>query len=269
MGNHYFSKKTLIILVFIALFFFFANLFQGEIKNFTFQISSPIQSSLWKSGEKISNFFSEIFESEKKEEEINRLNKENKKLISEIAFLKEVEKENENLRKALGIGLAKNFKLSYAEIINKDICQNIITINKGKKDGISKNMPVVSSGKIIIGKIKNVFKNFSKVQLLTDKNMSFDIKIQSANEKKDISGIGKGDGKSKILISFIPKDKKITKGDLVVSSSLGDIFPNGFLIGKVTRIEKKDTETFQKIEASPAFQIKELENLFIITGQKK
>lgn len=254
---------TLILTIFILIIFF--NIFQKNVKNFIYIISSPFQKAFWQAGKKTAGFLKTFAEIEKTRIKIEKLAKENQKLTAEIAELKELKKENEILRKALGAGLQKDFKLSFAQIIGKDIYQDFILINKGAVDGISKDMPVISAEKVLLGKVGEVYKNFSKVMLISNKKMSFGVKIQNSD---DISGAGKGKGNFKILIDFIPREKEILKGNLVVSDSLGGIFPNGFLVGKVKKIEKKDTEVFQKIEVECAFNIKELDKVFIITGKK-
>jgi len=58
------------------------------------------------------------------------------------------------------------------------------------------------------------------------------------------------------------------KDDIVITSSLGKVFPKGLLIGRIKAIEKKDVEPFQEAWIEPAFNIKRLETLFIITNQE-
>jgi len=257
-----FLKKKILIWIFIVLIIIVSsNIFQQKLRNFVYTTSSPFQKILWRAGEQTSAFFGIFLRTKDIRKEIKKLNEENKKLMAEIAVLKEIKKENEELRKALGIGLQKEFKLSFTEIIGKDISQDTILINKGSKDGILKDMPVVTSDKILLGKIENVYKNFSKVILLSNKKISFDVKVQNA---EDISGIGKGRGSSRILIDFVPREENISEGDLVISDSLGGIFPKGLLIGKVKSVEKNDVDVSQKIEVAPAFDIRKINTLFVI-----
>jgi rod shape-determining protein MreC len=258
-------KKILFLFFIIFVLIIFSNIFQEKLRNFSYVISSPFQKILWQAGDKTADFFGIFIGMKEKEEKAWQLEKENQKLIAEIAVLKELKNENKNLRNALGIGLQKKFKLSFAQIIGKDISQDYILINKGTKDGILKNMPVITSQKILLGKISRTYKNFSKVMLLSSKKMSFDANIQSSI---DVSGVGRGKGNSKILIGLIPREEDVSKGDLVVSGGLGGTFPEGLLVGRIKNVEKKDTETFQKIEVDPAFNIKKLGGLFIITGKK-
>jgi len=53
----------------------------------------------------------------------------------------------------------------------------------------------------------------------------------------------------------------------VITSSFGGIFPSGILVGKVKKIEKKDTEPFQKIEIEPSFNVSLIKRVFLIKSE--
>lgn len=252
--------KFIIAFLVIVGILFLLNFFQQEIRYFFYSISSPIQKFLWREGDNVSDFFSSLTRTNSLKKERDELNLKNQELFAEIANLKELKNENKFLREALEIGLKKDFKLILSQVIGKDISQDFLLIDKGSNDGITKGMPVITQQKIVVGRISEVYKNFSKVILISDKKSSFDAKIQ----EKDISGVVKGKGNFKIILDLIPRDKEISQGDIVVTSSLGGIFPAGILVGRVKKIEKSDVEPFQYIEISPGFEITEIEKLFVI-----
>jgi rod shape-determining protein MreC len=96
--------------------------------------------------------------------------------------------------------------------------------------------------------------------LISDKKSFFDAKIQ----EKEIPGLIKGRGNLKIIFDLIPRDKEVSEGDTIVTTSLAGISPAGILIGKVSSVKKNDVEPFQQIEVKPAFEIGEIDYLFII-----
>jgi len=254
--------KFLIIPLIFVVFFFILNTtgFYKEIKNFFYCFSQPIQKTLWRTGDNVSDFFSGIFKINILEKELESVYQKNKELQGQIVSLKELEKENKTLRDALNIGLQKDFQLEFAQVVSKDISQDSILINKGLKDGISKGLPVLTSEKIILGRIGEVYDNFSEVILISNKESSFDAKIQD----KNISGLVRGEGSSDLFIDLIPKNEEISKGDFVVTTALGGIFPKGLLVGEITEVKKTDIQPFQTAEIKPSFEIGELENVFII-----
>lgn len=247
--------SILVIVVIVVL-----NLFPKQVRNFFYLISAPIQKNFWYGGEKISDFFEVIFRTK----DLNRENKELKLKIqaleAENVALRELKKENEILRGALEIDLEKEFKLTLASAIGKDIAEDFILIDKGAKDGILENLPVITQQKVLIGRIGYVYRNFSKVFLISHPKSSFGGKVQ----ENEIFGLVKGKGNFKISFELIPKEKEIKEGDLVITSALSEIFPVGLVVGKISQVKKSDLESFQMAEIQPGFNIKDLEKLFII-----
>jgi len=257
------KSKILIILV-ILLCIFSLNFFQKEIKSLFYFISSPIQKTFWQVGNSIADFSKTIFEIKNLKKDIELFKVKNQELLFENVQLKELKRENEILRKVLNLGLQNDFKLDMAEVIARDVFQDFILINKGKNSNFASGMPVLTEGKIILGKIFEVYDNFSKVMLISDKLSSFDAKIS----EKDIYGIVKGEGNLSIIFDLIPQDKEIKNGDLVVTSSLGGIFPKGLLVGEIKEVKKSDIKPYQKAVLTPLFNLNDLEMVFIITNFK-
>jgi len=249
--------------IFLLAFFFLLNLtgFSNNIRNFFYSISSPIQKTFWQTGKSVSNFLRGIFEGENLKKENESLKLKIQELVREKTVLEDLGKENEFLRQALGLGLEKDFKLELAEVIAKDVSQDILTINKGSEDGIAVGFPVITSQRVLIGRIGKVYQNFSSIILITDTKSSFDAKISGG----DIYGVVKGGGNSRASLEFVPRDKEVKKDDFIVTSSLGGIFPSNLLVGQVKDFKKSDVEPFQTIELSPAFEMGDLNSVLIIT----
>jgi len=253
----------IVIPVLIIVFFIFLNLgsVSPRVKNFFYLASEPVQKWFWEKGARLSNFFETISEIKSLKKESDNLKLKIKTLESENLVLIELKKENEILRKALEIGLKKDFKLVFAQVIGKDVSQDSILIDQGSKDGVRVGLPVITQQKTLVGKISQVYENFSKVQLLSNNESSFDAKISDT----EIYGIVKGKGNFKFYFDLIPKDREIKEGDFLVTSALGGVFPPGLLIGEIKEVKKSDVELFQKAEIKPAFDITELKFLFVIT----
>ena len=257
------KSKISLILAFLIIFFIVLN-FTGlakETKNFFYLISSPIQKTFWQLGMKTSDFFEGVFEMKNLKEEKENLQLKIEELKSENVVLKELKKENEILREALNIGLAKEFQLQLSQIISKDNSQDSILINKGLKDGAKKGLPVITSQKTLLGRIGQVFQNFSEVILISNKESSFDAKIS----EREIYGVIRGRGNLEVYFDLIPKDEEIFEGEIIVTTSLGGIFPQGILVGVVKEIRRIDIEPFQSTQVLSSFDLKKLDNLFIIT----
>jgi rod shape-determining protein MreC len=256
--------KIGLIIFFLIAFFIVLNLtgFSKEVKNFFYLISSPVQKTLWRAGDNLADFFEAISESKKLKKENEELLLKNQELEAENARLKVVKEENEVLRGALEIGLEKEFKLLLSDVIGKDISQDTLLINKGSKDGILKNFPVITQQKALVGKCGEVYESFSKVILISNKESSFDAKISDS----DIQGVVKGKGGLKLFLDLIPQEEEVNEGAIVVTTALGGVFPEGLLVGEIEKVLKSDIQPWQEVEIKPTFDIKELETLFVITN---
>ena len=261
--KQFFSPRTGIIVILLIVSFTVLNLtlFNKQVKNFFYSVSSPIQKTLWKTGDNVSDFFEAFGQTKNLKLENKKLKLEIQELFAENISLQELEKENKVLREALAIGLEKDFNLVLAQVSGKDISQDFILINKGTQDGISKDLPVITLQKVFLGKIYQVYPNFSKVQLSTNKESSFNVKIAG----KEIFGVIKGKGNSKLFLDFVPHEKEIKKGDIALTSALGGIFPKDLLIGEIQEVLKLDIKPFQTAEVKPSFALEEIQELFVIT----
>ena len=254
-------KKIISAGILVIVFFAMVNLFgfSGNIKNAFFAVSSPVQKVFWNSGNRVSNFFQAYYNVQNLNSENEYLKTENQRLLAKIVDIEGAKLENKILRQALNIGIEENFDLVLAEITAKQ--GDFIIIDKGINDGILENMPVVTAEKIVCGKVKEVYQDFSKVMLITSQESSFGAKIQG----REASGLVKGQGQGFLLLDRIPKDIEIQENDIIVTISLGNVFPKGLLVGKIKKKSRSDANPFQQAELCPLFDINNLRSLFVVT----
>ena len=152
---------------------------------------------------------------------------ENNALIDNLN--EEVKKENEELKKMLKVSSLTDFEIVYATVVERNMTYflNELTINKGANDGLKKNMIVVTN-EGVVGKIKDVNENTSKVKLLTSDSDIMQVRINNKNMIMK--------SKNNKLIIKANKEDKIKIGDKVITSGLLDKTPQGVLIGIVDNI---------------------------------
>ena len=252
-------SKFLIGAVVFLLLLIVLNFFISPIKNVFYALSLPIQKVFWSAGESSASFFSSFLKTGFLTKENENLKNENQKLLAQVAFFQSILQGNQAQSDVSTSCQNSGFKLVMAGIVGLDD-NDIISINKGSADGISEGMPVISQQNVLFGKIFKVYKNFSQVMLISDKKSSLDAEVQD----RDVPGLVKGEGNFKVILDLIPRDKEVSSGDLIISSSLGGVFPPGILIGKVGNIKKNDIEPFQKIEIDLCFDITKIDKLFLI-----
>ncbi|KRL28606.1 rod shape-determining protein MreC [Limosilactobacillus frumenti DSM 13145] len=132
--------------------------------------------------------------------------------------------------------------------------QKQLVINKGESNGIKKNMPVMS-GSGLIGRIAEVNKTNSKVELLSNTNDAanrFAITLDASG--KAVNGIitGYDAASGELIMGQVTSKAKIKAGTKVSTSGMGGVTPKGLYVGKVSRVGKDDYGLAQKIYIRPA-----------------
>ena len=184
--------------------------------------------------------------------EKDKMYEEYQKLQQEVADNNHYKIENEELKKQLeemkellkiNDTLAEYTELN-AVIINRDLgyWYDTITINKGEHDGVTIGMPAVV-GEGLIGKVISTTTFNSTIRLITATDVvdKISVKIQTGN--KYVYGIlSSYDSETKThIIEGISQTEEIENGAIVTTTGMGDIFPAGVMIGKITGVR---TDTF-------------------------
>lgn len=248
-------------MVFIILSF---NFFAIESKGFFYSVFSPVQKVLWQGGQNISGFFGTVGQLGSLQSKNQELEIKYTQLLAENVQLKEIKKENETLREALGLQFQKDFNMILAQTISRDPSQDFIMIDKGSKDGVAVGMPVITSKKILCGRVSEVYDKFSRIMLLSATASSFDAKVSD----QDIFGVVKGTGGLSLEITLVPREKDIKIGDQIITSPLEGIFPQGLLVGTIKDIIKKDADPFQSAIIQPLFNLQDLNMVFVVLNTK-
>ncbi|MBI4359213.1 MAG: rod shape-determining protein MreC [Candidatus Nealsonbacteria bacterium] len=263
------GAKTVLLLLALATVLLAINRFglDGGIKNVFFSVSAPLQTTLWEQGQKANFLWETVWEIDRMKGENERLERKNQELNAEIARIRNLETENEALRKALNLELEKDFQLLMADAVSQDFFSDAILINRGSINGVVVGSTVLTPEKVLVGSVQEVFPNFSRVGLLSDKKSSVSAQVQTENE--EITGVARGRGNFEIVFDLVPQDKKIQVGDRLATTTLGNVFPKGLLIGEITRVDYSDVRPFQTAQVKPALNIDNLKILFVVTSLKQ
>jgi len=254
----------------LLIFIFVLNLFSSPIRNIFYSLTLPIQKVFNDSGKNTASLFSSILNIKNIQEQNEYLNNENQRLLAKMSMMQEYQEENQAVKDILLCSQEEDFKFILTDIIGFDSNYDIITISKGKNDGILENMPVISSQKVLFGRVLKVYNNFSQVMLISNKNSSVDVKIGNMlDENKADTGVLKGLGNLNSYIDLIPNDLEVLPEQTVFTSALEGIFPKGLIIGKINSAEKNDLKPFQKASVDLFLDPKKSDKLFVITNYLK
>ena len=134
-----------------------------------------------------------------------------------------------------------------------------IIIDKGEKDGLRINMPVVNS-EGAVGRVVSVSSNYAQVLLITDQNSAVDGLVQRSRGRGMVKGMGSGE----CYFDYVIKTCDIKEGDTIVTSGSGRIFPKGLYLGEVKEINDSPNKLFKDVRVTPAVDFSKLEEVLIV-----
>lgn len=117
--------------------------------------------------------------------------------------------------------------------------QNYLTLNKGSKHGIKPGMGVFNS-EGVVGRVKSVSENYSVAFSLLNTGLMISSKIKSSEVLSSVQWDGANSSEAKLL--YVPRHVTTQAGDSVITSGFNAVFPEGILIGIISKVEpdKKD-----------------------------
>jgi rod shape-determining protein MreC len=155
-----------------------------------------------------------------------------------------------------------------AKVINNSINHrnNYITIDKGSKDGIVKDMGVIC-GSGIVGIVVNTTEHLANIRSVLHKDTKFSAMLA---DTRDIGNFLWGDNlnpHSGLLID-VANNVKPHIGELVVTSNLSSYFPAGIPIGRISNIQAKEGGLFLNMDVLLAVDYSRLEYVYVINNSK-
>ncbi len=143
--------------------------------------------------------------------------------------------------------------------------KNYITLNRGRKNGLQKEMAVCTP-EGIVGLIQDLSDHFAVVIPL----INVDARISAKIKKNNYYGSLQWDGNDYAYsyLNDIPYHVEVNAGDTIVTSGLSKIFPEGVVVGYVESVDKV-TANFLKIKVKLAVDFKRINHVYVILNNKK
>lgn len=183
-------------------------------------------------------------------------------LKSDNALLQQYQEENQRLRKLLGSSFVRDEKKVVTEVMAVDSSpyRHQVVIDKGHVDGVYLGQPVINE-KGIVGQVTFVAAHNARVLLLVDSNNSIPVQIV----RNDIRVIASGNGDiDSVYLQHIPLSTDVQVGDLLVTSGLGGVYPEGYPVGYVAEVQNDSSRQFAYIKAKPTVEFDRLRYLLLV-----
>ncbi|MDR2465531.1 MAG: rod shape-determining protein MreC [Streptococcaceae bacterium] len=182
---------------------------------------------------------------------------------------KNLKEEVEKLQKELDLNKTlTQFSKITANVIARspENWQDILVVDRGKKDGVQNNMAVMSQSGLV-GRVVQVNEHSSKVELLTSNNQTsnhFPVRISTSKESS-FGLLKKYDEETNtFIVSELTTKDNIKPGDLVQTSGLGGSSPANLLVGTVDKVEVSENGLGTNAYIKPATQMYDISVVTII-----
>lgn len=224
--NHWFVFILLEVICFVLLFRF--NNFQGSVY---FSSANAVAGKVYEYNSSVTTFFN-MSQSNKKLSERNLILEQQVRTLTQyIATHHGDSLAMEQCQKQALAG----FKLIPAKVIQSTINRedNLITIDKGKADGIHEDMGV-ACGTGVVGVVYMASDHYSIVLPVINVNSNISVMIR----KRGYFGFlhWKGTPSDIAYVDDVPRHARFALGDYVVTNGYSSIFPPGIMVGKILHV---------------------------------
>ncbi len=186
-------------------------------------------------------------------EENTTLKHQNTFLKAQMQQFISLELENMRLRRLLDASEKVAERILAAELLSIDLdpFSHKVRINKGSRHGVYEGQPLLDA-EGVYGQTVHVTPLTSTVMLISDPRHSIPVQVNRTGLRTIAAGTGAMD---RLEILHIPNNADIKVGDILVSSGLGGVFPIGYPVAKITRVEPDTSQPYATVVATPLAQL--------------
>ena len=252
--NHWFVFILLEVICFVLLFRF--NNFQGSVY---FSSANAVAGKVYEYNSSVTTFFN-MSQSNKKLSERNLILEQQVRALTQyIATHHGDSLAMEQCQKQALAG----FKLIPAKVIQSTINRedNLITIDKGKADGIHEDMGV-ACGTGVVGVVYMASDHYSIVLPVINVNSNISVMIR----KRGYFGFlhWKGTPSDIAYVDDVPRHARFALGDYVVTNGYSSIFPPGIMVGKIPHVFNSSDGLSYRVQLSLSTDFGKLRHVCVI-----
>lgn len=239
-------SKTIIFFLIIIVALILLGVF---LRNFWFKTIGISETVLFQKGWNLKTYFWGLTHLKELVYQNQELKSKNLELLQNLQKMEALRQENYLLKESLQIKTPGDFSFTIVRPITLDQSNNILYLSSPPNFTlIKKGTPILTHTKQVVGIVEEVSPGYISVKLITAPNFKMIAKTEKNQEV-----IIKGGGNFQLTLENFPKDKKIEKGEKIITSMDSKNFPPDFLIGQVVEVQANDVDPFQKIKITPYF----------------
>ena len=199
--------------------------------------------------------------------ELERLKSENAELRNQLSDYIDTKQENARLKKLLDIKKDNpSYKLTPANVIKRDANDDFysFTLDEGTAQGISVNNPVITENGLV-GWVCQADAATCKVKTILSPDAKAGAKDKQSGDNGIINGSATLCDQNLTAMTTLAENHKVKKGDMVVTSGTGGVYPGGLLIGEVQSVEFNSYDASRHAVVKPYEDIRYISTAAVIT----
>lgn len=225
------------------------------------EIVAPFQNALTKTVAGVEGVWEKYFGLVRVYEDNRRLREEIQSLRIQNARYREMLATRQRLQDLLQFKETTDWPMMAAQVIGRDPTGwfKSVILDKGARSGLAVNMPVVSA-EGVVGRVVSVSANYAKVLLIIDQNSAVDCLNQVTRDQ----GVLRGASTKICELDYVLKTSRMARGDLIITSGMGRVFPKGLPVGRVIGVSDRPGALFKDVQVRPMVDFNRLEEVLVI-----
>lgn len=199
--------------------------------------------------------------------ENEKLRQENAELREQLADYYDVKQENAKLWKYYDLKKQNpSYKIQPAAVIMRDANDDFysFTLDIGTSSGVSVNNPVITENGLA-GWVYKADLTTCKVKTILSPDTKAGAVDKQSNDSGIISGSASLSDNNLTSLTKLEENNKIKRGDMIVTSGTGGIYPGNLIIGKVKEIKFNSYDASRYAVVEPYEDIRRITSAAVIT----
>lgn len=226
-------------------------------------VLNHIQAQIYQGSSSLNTFIVQLFQSsESAKGQLHDCQNLAADYLVDSAYVDQLESRINDLEYLLDYKQSVDYKTIAARILSRSPSDAFtLLIDQGSNDGIKPGLAAVVNEGHLVGIVDTVSDHTSTVRLLEDEQTRIPVQIMGESQT---NGLLVGEGGFLLKMEYIPQDRIIEPGQLIVTSQLYEKIPNNLVIGTVYEVHKEETSAFQEALIEPIYQSTTYANVLII-----
>jgi rod shape-determining protein MreC len=197
----------------------------------------------------------------------NQLQLQHQQDASQLLQLQASQLENQQLRTLASLPLSPGYTAQLVEVVyaERDVFKRRVLISKGADAKLEMGQ-VVMDDKGIVGQVTRVYPWLSEVTLITEKDRAVPVQVLRNGLRSIVFGAG---DTSQLTLRFMPESADIQSGDVLVTSGIDGVYPQGIPVAKVIKVERDPSYPFARIFCLPSAGVDQHRHLLVLAKPPK